>query len=176
MTNQHVLLQYGEDPFNTTFEDLEGRLAFTVTEVEQNPNLLVKLTREAPWSKQHPQIMGPNNSFLYFGPEHTSGYLVYGNGPTQPMTNSIRRKREGSTYVRSRYFTAQNGKELKWKITPQRMECLDGRSVVAVWERSEPEDLFNARLTIKAPGLAIVTEILTSLELNHISTTLRWQT
>jgi len=168
----YVLLQFGEDPFSSKFEDLEGRPAFSVKEVERNPNLLVRLTREPEWSQQHPNIMGPNKSFLYFGPDRSLGYLVYGNGPTQPMSNSIRQKREAST---SRYFTAQNGKDYKWKTSPTRMECVDGRSnIIAVWERSQPEDEHHARLTVRPQGLAIVTEILTTMTLNHISQNLRW--
>ena len=30
MAAQHVLLQYSADPWNARFEDLEGRLAFSV--------------------------------------------------------------------------------------------------------------------------------------------------
>ena len=104
------------------------------------PNLVIKLTREATWSQQHPSIMGPNNSYFYFGPDTSSGYIMYGNNPTSHlMTHSIRQKREGSTYVqqthfppihpvtdvgpcRSRYFTSQNGKDYKWRVTPRRME------------------------------------------------------
>jgi len=167
----YVLLQFGTDPFNNKFEDLESRPAFTVKEVERNPNIVVRITREPEWSQQHPGIMGPNKSFLYFGPDHSLGYLVYGNSPTQPMSNSVRQKREGST---SRYFTAQNGRDYKWKISPTRMECIEGRSTtIAVWERSHPRDEYHARLTIRPTGLAVVTEILTTLTLNHISQLLK---
>ena len=57
---------------------------------------MLKLTREAPWAQQHPDIMGPTSSFFYFGPAHAPGYLVYGNSPTQPMLNSVKRKKESS--------------------------------------------------------------------------------
>ncbi|KAL0950358.1 hypothetical protein HGRIS_010325 [Hohenbuehelia grisea] len=172
MASVYVLLQFGDDPCNIRFEDLESRPAFTVSEVAQTPNLVVMLSREPAWSQQHPNIMGPTRSFYYFGPGRSPGYLAYGNSPTQAMSNSIRQKRDGSA---SRYFTPQNGsKEYKWKISPQRMECVDGRSTIAVWERSQPEDEFHARLTIKPAGMPIVTEILTTLTLNRVGMALNW--
>jgi hypothetical protein len=62
-------------------------------DVEQKPNLLVRLMREPQWSQQHPEIMGPSTSFMYFGPGKSSGYLIYGNGPNQPMNGSVRQKK-----------------------------------------------------------------------------------
>jgi hypothetical protein len=53
-------------------------------------------------------------------------------------------------------------------------QCVDGRNTLAVWELSDPDDIFNARLTIKHPGLSIVTEILTTLTLNKIAQSLNW--
>jgi hypothetical protein len=109
-------------------------------QVEQTPNLVIKITREPQWSQLHPTIMGPNNSFFYFGPSITPGYVVYGNGPSMAMSSLSKQKKEGSTYVlsftsvldlprvdrpdvrSSRYYTGQNGKEYKWKISAQRME------------------------------------------------------
>ncbi|KAH9910936.1 hypothetical protein B0H21DRAFT_896558 [Amylocystis lapponica] len=156
MSAQHVLLQFSADPWNARFEDLEGRLAFTVTMVDENPNLIMKLTREAPWAQQHSDIMGPSNSYFYFGPNRTPGYL----------------KREAST---SRYFVAQNGKEFKWKVAPQRYECVDSKgTTMAVWETSQLEDEFHARLTIKNAALAVVTELMTTLTLNRIAQVLNW--
>ncbi|EGO02135.1 hypothetical protein SERLA73DRAFT_177918 [Serpula lacrymans var. lacrymans S7.3] len=171
MSGPYVLLQFGADPFNLKFEDLEGRPAFTVKEVEENPNLVVQISREADWRQQHPDIMGPNNSYLYFGPSKSPGYLVYGNGPTQSMMGTIKQKKEGST---SRYFPAQNGKEFKWRVMPQKMECMEGRNIIAVWELSQPEDIFTARLTIRHPGLATVTELFTALSLNRMAQALNW--
>ncbi|KAG2138088.1 uncharacterized protein EDB93DRAFT_1242162 [Suillus bovinus] len=136
MSGSYVLLQFGSDIFNHGFEDLESRPAFTVV------NLIVHIAREAAWSQQHPEIMGPSNSFLYFGPSKTPGYLVYGNGPEITL-----------------FYGAQNGKELKWKVFPQKMECFDGRSTVATWELS----------------LTMVTEILTTLFLNRIALVLDWK-
>ncbi|KAH7926798.1 hypothetical protein BV22DRAFT_1032544 [Leucogyrophana mollusca] len=172
MSGTYILLQFGVEPFDLNFEDIEGRPAFTVKLVEEKPNLVVQICREAEWSQQHPDIMGPSNAYLYFGPSRTPGYLVYGNGPTQPMTSSIRQKKDASS---SRYFTAQNGKDYKWKITPQKMECVDGRSTIATWELSKPEDMFSARITIKHSGLQVVTEVLTTLALNRISQALDWK-
>jgi hypothetical protein len=135
MSGTYVLLQYGNDPWATRFEDLEGRRAFTMyvyftihpcihtlsltdgasverwyvprrhelssltycsAQVEDRPNLVLKLSREAEWAQQHPDIMGPNASFFYFGPSRSAGVLAYGNTPTQPMTNSMKRNKEGS--------------------------------------------------------------------------------
>lgn len=60
----------------------------------------MRLTREAAWSQQHPSIMGPDNSFFYFGPGPSPGYIVYGNNRTSiPMGHFTRQRREGSTYV-----------------------------------------------------------------------------
>ncbi|KAF4601685.1 hypothetical protein EYR40_004884 [Pleurotus pulmonarius] len=172
MSGPYVLLQFGEDPCNCRYEDLESRHAFTVQEVPHNPNIVVMLRREAAWSQQHPTIMGPDRSFLYFGPGQSQGHLAYGNSPLQPMANSIKQKRDSSN---SRYFKSQNGsKEYKWKINPQRIECSDGRSTIAVWELSQPEDEFHARLTIRGGGLPVVTEILTTLTLNRVSLALNW--
>jgi hypothetical protein len=68
-------------------------------QVEHTPNIVTKLTREAEWAQQHPDIMGPSNSFLYFGPSKTPGYLVYGNLPSQAMADSLRQKKDTSTFV-----------------------------------------------------------------------------
>ncbi|CAL1699983.1 unnamed protein product [Somion occarium] len=172
MSGPYVLLQFGADFYNVRFEDLEGRLAFTVKMVDESPNLILKLTREAPWAQQHPDIMGPSSSFFYFGPSRTPGYIVYGNSPTQPMTHSRRQKKEGST---SRYFTARSGAEYKWRITPTKLECVDNKGAVqAIWEASQLEDEFHAKLTIKHSGLAIVTEILTTLALNRMAHAFCW--
>lgn len=59
----------------------------------------MRLTREKPWTQQHPDIMGPSNSYLYFGPNRAPGYLVYGNSPPQSMANARRQKRETSKYA-----------------------------------------------------------------------------
>ncbi|OBZ70467.1 hypothetical protein A0H81_09559 [Grifola frondosa] len=173
MSGPYVLLQFSADPWNARFEDLEGRLAFTVNMVEEDPNLIMRITREAQWAQQHPDIMGPSNSYFYFGPSRAQGYLVYGNSSTsQQMANARRQKKESST---SRYFTAQNGKEYKWRIAPQRFECVDGKGVVvATWETSQLEDEFHARITIKHAALAVVTEIITTLTLNRIAQVLNW--
>lgn len=56
-----------------------------------------------------------------------------------------------------------------------KFQCLDGRSTVATWELSQPEDVFSARLTIKHSGLTMVTEILTTLCLNRMALDLDWK-
>ncbi|GLB34263.1 hypothetical protein LshimejAT787_0111470 [Lyophyllum shimeji] len=172
MSTQYALLQFGDDPFNNVFEDLEGRSAFTVTAAGFNPNPIFKVTREADWSQQHPSIMGPGTSWLFFGPDHAPGYVAYGNNRNHiPMPHFLRQRREGST---SRYFTSQSGRDYKWRISPTRMELLDGRTCLAVWELSHPEDEFHARLTIKPLGLPIVTEVVTTLALNRMAQQLGW--
>ncbi|KAF8841573.1 hypothetical protein BDN67DRAFT_1010506 [Paxillus ammoniavirescens] len=173
MAGAYVLLQFGSDPFSHRFEDLESRPAFTVKTVHETPNSVVQVAREAEWSQQHRDIMGPCNAYLYFGPSKSRGFLVYGNGPEVAMANHIRQKKDAST---SRYFTTQHGKEMKWRVSPQKMECVDGRTTIATWELSEPEDIFCARLTIKHAGLSVVTEILTTLALNRMAMALGWQT
>lgn len=45
---------------------------------------------------------------------------------------------------------------------------------MAVWELSQPNDPFSARLTIKHTGLAVVTELLTTLTLNRLTEMLKW--
>ncbi|CDO77200.1 hypothetical protein BN946_scf184747.g13 [Trametes cinnabarina] len=121
MTSTYTLLQFSADPWNARFEDLESRLAFSVyvpahilslrrataaahqprpissTMVDENPNLIMKIAREAPWAQQHPDIMGPNNSYLYFGPNRTPGHLIYGNSTYQTMAQARNRKKETST-------------------------------------------------------------------------------
>ncbi|KZT06476.1 uncharacterized protein LAESUDRAFT_700298 [Laetiporus sulphureus 93-53] len=172
MTASHVLLQFSADPWNARFEDSERRKAFTVIMVEEDPNLIMRLTLEDEWSKQHNDIMGPNRSYFYFGPSRAPGFLVYGNGSPLSMDKVLRRKKEASS---SRYFTAQNGRELKWKIAPERYECVDSKgTTVALWERSRLQDEFHARLTVTQSGLSIITELLTTLTLNRIASIMNW--
>ncbi|KAJ7114530.1 hypothetical protein C8R43DRAFT_902981 [Mycena crocata] len=207
MVGTYVLLQYGADAFNARFHDLEGRPAFTVS---HNPNLLVRLLREAAWSQNHPGTMGPDAAYFYFGPSAPSpssvygpgtltpspGYIMYGNNRNSiPMSYMRRQNREGSP---SRYFTAQSGRDYKWKMTPQRMEvdsrpmaCLDyasccsvsrisilrltnGRSTLAVWEDTPGGEKYAARLTIRHAGLALVTEIMATLTMNRMGEALGW--
>jgi hypothetical protein len=114
-----VLWQSISDPFATRFDDSQGMLAFTIRDMGSNPNLIIRITREPQWSQQHPNIMGPSNSYLYFGPNNSPGQLMYGNGPVNHMHTALRQHREGST---SRYFTAQNTKHYKWRNSTTRME------------------------------------------------------
>ena len=65
----------------------------------------MRLTREKPWTQQHPDIMGPSNSYLYFGPNRAPGYLVYGNSPPQSMANARRQKKETSSYAQHSALT-----------------------------------------------------------------------
>ncbi|KAJ7015873.1 hypothetical protein C8F04DRAFT_1170834 [Mycena alexandri] len=167
MSDTYVLLQYGADAFNARFQDLEGARSFH--RASHNPNLIVKLSREAVWSQHHPGTMGPDAAYFYFGA--LPPFLLVGLRRRYPPTPTAGFIVEGS---QSRYFTAQSGRDYKWKITPQRMELADGRSTLAVWELSAPTDEFDARLTIKHAGLAIVTEIMTTLTINRMSESLGW--
>jgi len=97
MAGPYTLLQYGADFYALRFEDLESRHAFTVSMVDEDPNLILKLTREAPWAQRHPDVMGPSSSFFFFGPSRTPGYLAYGNLEPQPMANYRKSK---STAIR----------------------------------------------------------------------------
>ena len=57
-------------------------------------------------------------------------------------------------------------------LTPT--QCICGRTTIAEWQLSEPEDIFHARLTIKPAGLPIVTEIVTTLTLLRMAHALNW--
>ncbi|KAJ7590280.1 hypothetical protein C8J56DRAFT_859705 [Mycena floridula] len=179
-----VLLQFGSDPFNSRYEDLEGRSVFSLSLASPSPTLIIRLTREPQWAQQHPGVMGPERSWFYFGPpsggnladfrvERVSpGYVVYGNNRISlPMAHLVRQQRAGST---SRYFTAQSGRDYKWRISETRMECLYNRTTLAIWELSHPEDEHHARLTIKPQGLPLITEIITTLILNRMYLELKW--
>jgi len=169
---EYVLLASGHGPYPTAFEDDVGRLAFTINDVEQNPNLLVRVRREPQWSQQHPEIMGPDTCFMYFGPAKSPGYLIYGNGPNQSMSDSVRQKRNERG---NRYFNAQNGKELKWRTAQDGMECFNGRTRIATYKPVTPGyKNATAMLTIKQSGLPICTEIVTALLLNQMAQAFDW--
>ncbi|KAK2465892.1 hypothetical protein APHAL10511_001533 [Amanita phalloides] len=176
-TQTQILLQYGSNPFKWKMKDLDGRLACTVEDVGRNPNVIIRLTREMPWTQQHACIMGPDNSFYYLGPENRPGYIIYGSSPTHiPMVNLMKKKSIHST---SRYFTTLGGKEYKWKKTTtnnnKKMECIEGRTtLLAVWELSSSDKEHSAILTIKPAGMSIVTEILTTLSLNLMAQSMHW--
>jgi hypothetical protein len=172
VTQSFVLLQKGQDPFHTSFEDLDGLTAFTLQEVEHTPNTLVQLRREAPWVRRHRDVMGPGAAFFYFGPSGAPGYLIYGNAPSQPMATALRRKRSSA----SQYFTSRSGRLLKWKrLAINRMECVDGKEVLATYEAAQLSSDYSAMLTIRQAGLAVVTEILTTLMLSQMATVLQWR-
>ncbi|KAF9035913.1 hypothetical protein BJ165DRAFT_1355188 [Panaeolus papilionaceus] len=166
-SNTYTLLQYGDDPLRHHFIDTENRPAFSML-VAQDPNLVLRLTRETAWSSQHPSIMGPDNSFFYLGPESTAGFIIYGNNASNiPMNFFLRPgKREQSL--------AQSGKDYKWRIGSHRMECFDGRTVLATWEVSSPEHEYYARLHIRQNALPLITEIVTALILNRMALALSW--
>ncbi|KAH9174615.1 hypothetical protein EDB89DRAFT_1848792 [Lactarius sanguifluus] len=171
-SRSYILLQKGQDPFHTSFEDLDGLTAFTLQEVDSTANTLVQLRREAPWVQKHQDVMGPGAAFFYFGPSGAPGYLIYGNAPSQPMATALRRK--GSSA--SQYFTSRSGRLLKWKrLANNRMECVDGKEVLATYEAGQLSTDYSAMLTIRQAGLAVVTEILTTLMLSQMAIILQWQ-
>lgn len=171
MSSYYTLLQMGSDPMFLCFQDLQERQAFTVITIDQNANPVIKVSREAQWSQQHPDIMGPENAFLYLGPGSARGYMVYGNGDEVNMANYLRQKSQGSP---SRYFTTLTGKELKWKLFPDKMECIDNHSIVAVWVPGESQDGSSARLTLQHSTLSYITELVTTLILNRMALQLNW--
>ncbi|TBU45200.1 hypothetical protein BD309DRAFT_1071558 [Dichomitus squalens] len=170
-SSSYTLLQYSADPWNARFEDPDRRLAFTV---DENPNLIMKIAREAPWAEQHPDIMGPSNSYFYFGPNRTPGHFIYGNSTYFSMAQARLRKKENST---SRYFWAQDRREYKWRlISTQRLECVDAKgNLIALWETSQLTDPFAAKLTLKPAAIPIVTEIVSTLILNRIAQVSNWE-
>ncbi|EAU82598.1 hypothetical protein CC1G_07880 [Coprinopsis cinerea okayama7 len=165
----YTLWQYGDEPMRHAYRDDNGLEAFTIAIVSQDPNKIVRITREAPWTEQHETIMGPANSFLYLGADDHPGYVVYGNGTIHISMNFFLRpgKKENST--------AQNGKDYKWKIVnSHRMECVDGRTTLAIWEITSPTHEAFARLELHPSSLTFITEILTSLTLNRIAQAQGW--
>jgi hypothetical protein len=86
------------NPIDIAFplNDFSGVLC--ASQIDRNPNPLIRITREAAWSQQHPNIMGPDNAYLYLGPESSSGYVVYGGNRTHIAMNFFLRpgRREGS--------------------------------------------------------------------------------
>lgn len=65
-------------------------------QVHVSPNLVVQLSRKDDWAALHPAVMGPRNSYLYFGPNIAPGQLAYGNGEKFGMGYFLRKKKEGS--------------------------------------------------------------------------------
>ncbi|KAH8809472.1 hypothetical protein DL96DRAFT_1628246 [Flagelloscypha sp. PMI_526] len=165
-SSNFILLQHGADAFNTKFQDRDGQVAYTVREVSQTPN--------PKWQLKHPdQPLGPENGYLYFGPARTPGSVFYGSArdPVQ-MSECLRKHRESTT---SRYFKTLAGKDIKWRFVNHKMECVDGRTTLALWELSDPEADHHASLTIYGrSGLGMVTELVTMLTLNRIARDLEW--
>jgi hypothetical protein len=54
------------------------------------------------------------------------------------------------------------------------LQCFDGRTSIAVWEVSPPREEYFAKLTITQKGMAIVTEVMTSLIINRMCQALGW--
>jgi hypothetical protein len=59
-------------------------------------------------------------------------------------------------------------------LVPRVLQCIDGRTTLALWELSDPDDEHSAKLTIKPAGMSIITEILTTLTLNLMAQTMGW--
>jgi hypothetical protein len=56
------------------------------------------------------------------------------------------------------------------------MQCIDGKQVIAIYEAGHASRDYSALLTIHDAGLAVVTEILTTLMLSQMAIILQWQT
>lgn len=172
---EYILTQYGDDPFNHHYRDRDNFSAFTIKRQESNPNPVIRMTRENAWAQLHSSIMGPENSFLYFGPNTIAGFVLYGSNSTPiQMAKCCRQNRANTT---SRYFITQTGKEYKWRYLDNgKMECVDGRTLLATWEpASDPEDeSVTGRLTLRHSALAFVTELMTALLVNRFSVVQEW--
>jgi len=160
--------------FHHRWTDDANNLAFSVSEADNTPNLVVKLHREPKWAQLHPAVLGPERSYFFLGPHRTPGYICYGNNQTNHgmMEKFRKQKREGSS---SRYFTTQSGRDYKWKISPTRMECVDGWTTLAIYEVSHHEAEYHGKITLRSGALALATEIMTSLVLNKMAGDLGWE-
>ncbi|KJA29552.1 hypothetical protein HYPSUDRAFT_31464 [Hypholoma sublateritium FD-334 SS-4] len=168
-----TLIQWGDDPLRHHYIDAAGRMACTVKEVDRNPNPIIRVGRETAWAQLHPNVLGPDNAYLYLGPESTAGFVIYGNNPVNlPMHYFLRPGKQPNSI--SRYFRCQNGRDYKWKVSSHKMECYDGRTLLATWEVSPPREEYFARLVVRERGMSIITEILTSLIINRMSMALGW--
>lgn len=54
-------------------------------------------------------------------------------------------------------------------------QCVDGKEVLATYEAAQISSDYSAMLTIRQAGLAVVTEILTTLMLSQMATVLQWR-
>jgi hypothetical protein len=84
--------------------------------------MIVRIARETPWATTYRDVvMGPDNSYLNFGPEASLGFVEYGSGPTRiSMSSFLRRgKKEGSV---NRYFRCLHNKDYKWRVGNHYME------------------------------------------------------
>jgi hypothetical protein len=55
------------------------------------------------------------------------------------------------------------------------MQCIDGKQVLAIYETGHASRDYSALLTIHHAGLAVVTEILTTLMLSQMAIILQWR-
>ncbi|KAH6912412.1 hypothetical protein BKA70DRAFT_1370058 [Coprinopsis sp. MPI-PUGE-AT-0042] len=167
-----VLRVYGDDPLAHRFADAEGTHAFSA---DRNPNTVVKISRDSAFTQKHLSIIGPDNSFLYLGPNNSGvGYALYGGNTTQFLMAHFRQpgKKEGSI---SKYWRALNGKDYKWKVySEHKMECKDGNSLLATWEITPPAEEHFAVVTLKPSALPLITEVVTSLAVNRIAQAYSW--
>jgi hypothetical protein len=54
------------------------------------------------------------------------------------------------------------------------LQCIDGNQVIAVYEAGHASRDYSALFTVQHAGLAVVTEILTTLMLSQMATLLQW--
>ena len=55
------------------------------------------------------------------------------------------------------------------------LQCIDGNQVLAIYEAGHASRDYSAILTIHHAGLAVVTEILTTLMLSQMAIILQWK-
>jgi len=96
--------------------------AFTFEVKHRIPTLTVQLTRESDWRSLYPELKGPDMCLMHFGPNNDMGRFAYGIIAEQYMSKFLRRPNHNSSSI---YFTAQNDREYKWKVSGPILECID---------------------------------------------------
>jgi hypothetical protein len=74
-----------------------------------------------------------------------------------------------------RFFAFVTPRLLANRNVRVRWQCVDGKEVLATYEAAQLSSDYSAMLTIRQAGLAVVTEILTTLMLSQMATMLQWR-
>ncbi|KZV93067.1 hypothetical protein EXIGLDRAFT_717606 [Exidia glandulosa HHB12029] len=157
-------------------EGPSGLLAFSFSNIFHNPDIS-RVRREDAWAGLKPDVSGPRDALLEWGPGQTLGSIAFGSRPRGTMASWINKKRDASRVGKvSRYFSIQ-GSEYKWKIDSERWECVDsaGRSL-AVWTRVQDNAMpnYHGKLVVHDAGYLVITEIVATLVLNRIAAVKGW--